>query len=69
MGTRSGLVFAATAEGQFIALDAKTGRPLWNFRVGGPITASPISYAVDGQQFVAVSAGNMVYSFALPKQN
>ena len=69
IGTRGGLVFAATAEGQFIALDARTGRPLWNFRIGGPITASPISYAVDGQQFVAVSAGNMVYSFALPKQN
>ena len=33
-----------------------------------PITASPISYAVDGQQFVAIAAGNMVYSFALPKQ-
>ena len=69
LGTRGGVVFAATAEGQFMALDAKTGKPLWNFRVGVPITASPISYAVDGQQFVAVSAGNMVYNFALPKTN
>ena len=35
------LVFAATAEGEFIALDAKTGKALWNFRTGGPISASP----------------------------
>jgi alcohol dehydrogenase (cytochrome c) len=69
LGTRGGLVFAATAEGQFLALDAKSGKPLWNFRIGVPITASPISYAVDGRQFVAISAGNMVYSFALPRQN
>jgi len=60
-------VFAATAEGEFVALDAKTGKLLWNFRTGVPITASPMSYAVDGQEFIAVTAGNMVYSFALPK--
>jgi alcohol dehydrogenase (cytochrome c) len=69
LGTRGGLVFAASAEGEFLALDAKTGKALWNFRTGVPITASPISYAVDGRQFVAVSAGNMVYSFALPAKN
>ncbi|HVY34777.1 MAG TPA: PQQ-binding-like beta-propeller repeat protein, partial [Caulobacteraceae bacterium] len=67
LGTRGGVVFASTAEGQFLALDAKTGKLLWNFRTGVPITASPMNYAVDGQQYVAVAAGNMVYSFALPK--
>lgn len=67
LATRGGLLFAATAEGQFLALDAKTGKLLWNFRTGVPITASPMSYAVDGQQFIAVSVGAMVYSFALPK--
>ena len=66
IATRGGLVFAATAEGQFIALDAKTGKALWNFRTGGPISASPISYAVDGKQYVAISAGNTLYAFALP---
>jgi PQQ-dependent dehydrogenase (methanol/ethanol family) len=66
IATRGGLVFAATAEGQFIALDAKTGKALWNFRTGGPITASPVSYAVDGKQYVAISAGNTLYAFALP---
>jgi PQQ-dependent dehydrogenase (methanol/ethanol family) len=66
IATRGGLVFAATAEGQFLALDAGTGKPLWNFRTGGPISASPISYAVDGKQYVAISAGNTLYAFALP---
>jgi outer membrane protein assembly factor BamB len=66
IATRGGVVFAATAEGQFIGLDAKTGKALWNFRTGGPITASPISYAVDGKQYVAISAGNTLYAFALP---
>ena len=69
LGTRGGLVFAATAEGQFIALNAQTGKLLWNFRTGIPITASPMSYAEDGHQFVAVTAGNQVYSFALPDKN
>ncbi|HEX3756366.1 MAG TPA: PQQ-dependent dehydrogenase, methanol/ethanol family [Rhizomicrobium sp.] len=67
VGTRGGLVFVATAEGEFIGLDAKTGKPLWHFRTGGAMTASPISYAVDGRQFVAISAGNQVFAFALPQ--
>ncbi|HET7086596.1 MAG TPA: PQQ-dependent dehydrogenase, methanol/ethanol family [Rhizomicrobium sp.] len=66
IATRGGLVFAATAEGRFIALDAKTGHAVWSFATGGAITASPVSYAVDGKQYVAISAGNMVYAFALP---
>ncbi len=66
IATRGGLVFVATAEGQFIALDQNTGKPLWNFRTGGPISASPISYAIDGKQYVAIAAGNMLYAFALP---
>jgi alcohol dehydrogenase (cytochrome c) len=67
LGTRGGVVFASTAEGEFLALDEKTGKRLWNFRTGVPITASPMSYAVDGQEFIAVACGNMIYSFALPK--
>ncbi|QYE36569.1 PQQ-dependent dehydrogenase, methanol/ethanol family [Polymorphobacter sp. PAMC 29334] len=66
LGTRGGLVFAATAEDWFIALDAATGKPLWKVQTGGPISASPISYAVGGEQFVAIAAGNTLMSFALP---
>ena len=66
LATRGGVVFAATGEERFIAFDARTGKPLWNFRVGEPMTASPISYSVDGVQYVAVASGNTVFGFALP---
>ncbi len=62
------LVFAASAEGNLIALDARSGKSLWHFQTGGQIMASPISYRVDGTQFVAIAAGNTLYSFALPDQ-
>ncbi len=67
LATRGGVVFVATAEGNFMALDSKTGKALWNFRMPGNISASPMSYAVDGKQFIAITAQNMVYSFALPQ--
>ncbi len=66
LATGGGLVFAATGEGNFIALDSKTGKALWHFSAGGTIPSSPISYSVDGKQYVAVSSANVLYSFALP---
>jgi alcohol dehydrogenase (cytochrome c) len=68
LGTRGGVLFAASGEGNLLALDGRSGKPLWHFKTGGPITASPISYAVDGQQYVAVVAGNILYSFNLPRR-
>jgi PQQ-dependent dehydrogenase (methanol/ethanol family) len=66
LATGSGLVFLATGDGNLIALDASTGKSLWHFQTGGSISSSPISYAIEGKQFVAISAGGAVYSFALP---
>jgi len=67
LGTSGGLVFAASSEGLFIALEAKSGKPLWKFNAGAPILSSPMSYAVDGKQFVAVSSAGVLYSFTLPE--
>ena len=67
IATASGLVFASTSEGRFIALDGKTGKILWNYRTGQRISASPISYSMDGRQYIAVASANFVFSFALPK--
>jgi alcohol dehydrogenase (cytochrome c) len=67
MATAGGVVFAATREGHLVALDARTGTFLWRFQTGGNMAASPMSYAVDGKQYVAVSGGTSVYSFALPE--
>jgi alcohol dehydrogenase (cytochrome c) len=67
LSTAGNVVFAATAEGNLIGLDAKTGKLLWRYQTGSSMSASPMSYAVDGKQFVSVSAGNVLYSFGLPE--
>ena len=67
LGTAGGLVFSSTAEGNLIALDSATGKDLWHFQTGAVIASSPMSYAVDGKQFIAVAAGNVLYTFALPE--
>jgi alcohol dehydrogenase (cytochrome c) len=66
LASAGGVVFAGTREGNLIALDAKAGALLWRFQTGGQIASAPISYAVDGKQFVALAAGGVLYSFALP---
>lgn len=66
LATGGGVLFAASGEGNFIALDQKTGKALWRFGAGGNIPSSPMSYSVDGKQYVAVSSANVLYSFALP---
>jgi alcohol dehydrogenase (cytochrome c) len=60
-------VLAATAEGNLLGLDARTGHSLWHFQTGAPILGAPMSYSVAGTQFIAIAAGNTLYSFALPE--
>ena len=67
LATGGGLVFAATAEGNFLALDARTGKALWHFTTGANISSSPVSYSVGGKQYIAVTSSGMLYSFALPE--
>ena len=67
LATAGGLVFAGDAEGYLIAFDAQSGKVLWRFQAGGTIIAPPISYALDGRQYVAVAAGQTMITFALPK--
>ena len=57
---------AAVAAVQAIALDAQSGKALWHFEMGGEVYASPMAFAVDGKQYVAIAAGSAVYSFGLP---
>ncbi|MGH9840166.1 MAG: c-type cytochrome, partial [Blastocatellia bacterium] len=67
LATAGGLTFATAADGHFLALHSKTGKLLWRTQTGGDIHASPISYAVNGRQFVACSVGGILLSFALPE--
>jgi PQQ-dependent dehydrogenase (methanol/ethanol family) len=67
MATAGGVLFASSRDSNFIALDAKTGKPLWRYQTGGNMAASPMSFAVDGRQYVAVASGDAIYCFALPQ--
>jgi len=66
LSTAGGLVFGGTEEGNFIALDAESGKPLWDIQLGGQVRGIPISYGVDGKQYVAIAAGTTLFAFGLP---
>lgn len=64
--TAGDLVFFADDADSLEAVNAETGQALWHFNTGQSFSASPMTYAVDGVQYVAISAGSDVFSFALP---
>jgi len=66
MTTAGGLVFFGDDAQSLEAVDAQSGKPLWHFNTGQDISASPMSYTVDGKQYVSIAAGSDVFSFALP---
>ncbi len=66
LATAGNVVFGAVRDGNIVALDARSGSHLWHFQTGANLSASPMSYAVEGRQFVAIAAGNVVYAFTLP---
>ncbi len=64
--TAGELVFFGNDTGALEAVDARTGHSLWQFNTSQSMRASPMSYAVNGAQYVAIAAGSDVISFALP---
>ena len=66
MVTAGNLVFQGVEDGGFYALDAKTGEELFRFNAPRPIRASPMTYQVDGTQYVTVVATDTVVTLALP---
>ncbi|MCE2515372.1 MAG: PQQ-binding-like beta-propeller repeat protein [Acidobacteria bacterium] len=83
VATGGGLVFGGDVNGRFRALDDETGEVLWEINLGSSVSGFPITYAVDGRQYVAVSTGtprfldltpelrpstgNNLFVFALPE--
>jgi alcohol dehydrogenase (cytochrome c) len=57
MTTKSNLLFHGDIKGMFKAVDAKTGKTLWKFNTGSGITAAPMTYTLDGKQYIAVVSG------------
>jgi alcohol dehydrogenase (cytochrome c) len=66
LSTAGGLVFSGTDEGNFFALDAETGKPLWEMQMGHSARSNPISYEIDGKQYIFVTAGDVYIAFTLP---
>ena len=65
LSTAGGLVFGGTVRGEFFAVDASTGKPLWNFETGGGVWSNPISYLSAGKQQIAIAAGHAIFAFGL----
>ena len=65
VSTAGGIVFVGDDDGNMVALDAKNGHHLWHFSMGELLTASPITYEVDGKQYVAIASATSVFSFGL----
>jgi PQQ-dependent dehydrogenase (methanol/ethanol family) len=62
VATGGGLIFGGDSNGTFRALDQDSGRVLWEVDLGAPVTGYPVSYAVNGKQYVAVSTGTSLVS-------
>ena len=63
LSTAGGVAFHGDIKGWFKALDAKTGKTLWKFNAGSGISAAPMTYVLDGKQYVAVVSGR---TFSIP---
>lgn len=64
--TAGGLLFYGDPSGDFVGLDERNGKPLWHFPTGGENKASPMTYLVNGKQFIAIAIGANIICFGLP---
>ncbi|HTM51816.1 MAG TPA: PQQ-binding-like beta-propeller repeat protein [Bryobacteraceae bacterium] len=65
VSTAGGVVFFGDDDGHLVGVDARNGKHLWHFQMGEGLTASPITYAVDGKQYVAIASSTAIFSFGL----
>jgi alcohol dehydrogenase (cytochrome c) len=63
-----GVVFSGTNEGEFLAIDSRSGKELLRHQLGAPVYAAPITYMIENRQYVALAAGTTVTAFALPQR-
>jgi alcohol dehydrogenase (cytochrome c) len=67
--TASGLVFAGDGDGNLIALESRTGKPLWHYQLGSALrSTSGTTYMLDDRQYLLVPSGSMLTAFALPQR-
>lgn len=63
--TASDVLFSGSRDGQFFALDARDGKLLWETSLGLSVAAGPMSYAVNGKQYVSIMVGSALFAFGL----
>ncbi len=68
LSTDGGLVFTGDVHGNVLGLDAGTGKTLWHTFAGGQAEGPPITYELDGRQYLLVGAHGVMFAFALPEQ-
>jgi alcohol dehydrogenase (cytochrome c) len=66
LGTAGQVVLASSNDGYLIALDSQSGQHLWHYNTGANIIASPMAYAVDGKQYIAIASQSAIFTFTLP---
>jgi alcohol dehydrogenase (cytochrome c) len=64
--TDSGLLFTGDANGNMLALDTADGKTEWHAGTGAGIQSSPITYMLDGQQYIVTGSGGVLFAWALP---
>jgi len=64
--TAGHLLFSGDTSGNLLALDPATGKTLWHLNAGGKLDASPMTYRLDGRQYVLFAVQDILYAFALP---
>ena len=67
--TDSGVTFTGDGSGNMLALDTRDGKTLWHSGTGASIQASPMTYELDGRQYVVTGSGGVLFSWALPQRN
>ena len=65
LGTAAGIVFYGDASGYFVAVDERDGKTLWRVPLNATIKTSPMTFAIDGQQLVALAVGSTIMVFGL----
>ncbi|MBV9268580.1 MAG: PQQ-dependent dehydrogenase, methanol/ethanol family [Acidobacteriaceae bacterium] len=65
VATAGGLVFFGDTQGHLIAVDSETGHDLWHYSMGQLLTASPMTFSVDGKQYVSIASATDIFTFTL----
>ncbi|MFL6550161.1 MAG: PQQ-binding-like beta-propeller repeat protein [Povalibacter sp.] len=69
LAMKGGIVFFGETNGGFIAADAASGRVLWRYEGNQPIKGSPMTYEINGHQYIAIASGPNILSFSLPDES